>query len=104
MWLEQVVTRTSLAKQLIIGNIGKLGAMNASLGYSDDDGIEFGEEVLKLAEEFKVPEGCAGCGTSGRDDGGELLRCARCKTERYCSVECQKRCWKFHKGNCGGSA
>src|SRR6185437_11865851 len=27
------------------------------------------------------------------------LRCARCHRSMYCSVECQKADWKFHKTN-----
>ncbi|CAM6120160.1 unnamed protein product [Calypogeia fissa] len=29
-----------------------------------------------------------------------LLRCSACKTVRYCSVVCQRREWKLHKGEC----
>jgi hypothetical protein len=100
MFLGEVVGRTALAKQLILDNTGKLNAMNASVGYSDDDGIEFGPEILALAETLKVPEGCAGCGMSERPDGKDLLLCARCKAEKYCSAECQKKCWKIHKRTC----
>lgn len=29
-----------------------------------------------------------------------LKLCSRCKEVRYCSAECQKAHWPFHKGNC----
>jgi hypothetical protein len=104
MWLGEVVGRTTLAKQLILDDTGKLDAMNAGMGYSDDADVEFGPEILALAEMLQVPEGCAGCGMSERADGKDLLVCARCKTEKYCSTGCQKKCWKVHKRACTGVA
>ena len=86
MWLGEVVGRTSMAKQLILDNTGKLNATNASVAYSHDEGIEFGPEILALAEMLKAPEGCAGCGMSERPDGKDMLVCARCTGEKYCSV------------------
>lgn len=32
---------------------------------------------------------------------GKLSRCARCQDARYCSRECQRAAWKFHKRLCG---
>lgn len=31
----------------------------------------------------------------------ELKRCGKCKGQRYCSVECQKKMWANHKLLCG---
>lgn len=31
----------------------------------------------------------------------KLSRCARCQDARYCSRECQRSAWKFHKRLCG---
>lgn len=54
--------------------------------------------VTKEAEEpAPEKEVCAGCGASA---GVKLLSCARCKTQRYCSKECQVACWKVHKKVC----
>lgn len=39
---------------------------------------------------------CANCGTA---QGVEFM-CARCVTEAYCSVECQRGRWKAHKATC----
>jgi hypothetical protein len=39
---------------------------------------------------------CMGCGAE--IDG--KLRCSRCVAAAYCSVECQKKMWKFHKKCC----
>jgi hypothetical protein len=97
MFIGEVVGRAALAKQPILDNTGKLNAMNASVGYSNDDGVEFGPEILALAETLKVPEGCAG---SGMMDGKHLLLCARCKAEKYCSAEYQRKCWKLHRRTC----
>jgi len=38
------------------------------------------------------------CGHCG--EHGKLKICDGCKAVRYCSVECQKRSWKKHKGIC----
>jgi hypothetical protein len=104
MWLDEVVGRTALAKQLILDDTGKLDAMNASVGYSSDPGVELGPEIMSLAESLKVPEGCAGRGMSEKPYGKDLLLCARCKGEKYCSTECQRKCWKVHKRTCTGAA
>ncbi|KAF8551991.1 hypothetical protein OG21DRAFT_1604998 [Imleria badia] len=39
---------------------------------------------------------CRSCGKQG----GSLSVCAKCKTVRYCSKECQVKDWKDHKKNC----
>lgn len=31
----------------------------------------------------------------------KLTRCSRCKTTRYCSVDCQSKDWSEHKKVCG---
>lgn len=38
------------------------------------------------------------CPVCGKRDG--LRKCARCKRQVYCSVECQKKHWKHHKVTC----
>jgi TPR repeat protein len=64
-------------------------------------GAEFAIERLV---QLKV---CSGCGAPGA--AGAMHSCAGCKsptgatTTRYCTRECQKRHWKTHKVNCGGS-
>lgn len=41
---------------------------------------------------------CAQCGTSSREK--DLKRCSRCKSVTYCSAECQKAGWSYHKDHC----
>ena len=43
---------------------------------------------------------CYQCGTSGVD----VLKCSRCKQAAFCSKECQKKKWKFHKQSCRPSS
>ncbi|GAQ90657.1 hypothetical protein KFL_006680060 [Klebsormidium nitens] len=31
---------------------------------------------------------------------GELKRCSRCKSARYCSAQCQRADWKEHRKTC----
>ena len=33
-------------------------------------------------------------------EGGELKRCSRCQITRYCSVQCQRKDWDFHRFAC----
>ena len=39
---------------------------------------------------------CGSCGATGND----MLVCARCKTQSYCTRQCQKIHWKLHKPEC----
>ena len=51
-----------------------------------------------VISQFKVP-GCSLCGkpVQSRNDG---LLCKRCKATQYCSENCQRADWKFHKYVC----
>ena len=49
-------------------------------------------------------EVCAVCRKDNTDPSTPLQRCARCKTQCYCSRECQKADWKMHKKSCGQSS
>ena len=45
--------------------------------------------------------GLYACKKGAQDLGGKkLLTCGRCKWMKYCSAECQKADWAFHKGVC----
>ncbi|EPY29578.1 MYND finger domain-like protein [Strigomonas culicis] len=46
---------------------------------------------------------CFKCGTRAAP-GTALMRCSRCKVAKYCSAECQKSDWKFHKQVCASAA
>ena len=39
--------------------------------------------------------------TKPESESLRLLCCTRCKSAAYCSAECQKADWKFHKKVCG---
>ena len=42
---------------------------------------------------------CSNCKHPPKE-GGELKRCSRCHITRYCSVQCQKKDWDFHRFAC----
>jgi hypothetical protein len=97
---QEVIGRAVQAKMLTIDETGILRTMNASARYKDDDGVEFTDEIKKLADNLDAFPGCAACGKEKRADGKALLLCARCKREKYCSTDCQKKRWKKHKQEC----
>ena len=43
---------------------------------------------------------CATCGAANKGDGSKLDSCGGCGPRKYCSKQCQKKHWKFHKGIC----
>lgn len=45
---------------------------------------------------ISIPRLCGFCG-----DFADELRCGRCKSRFYCSVDCQREEWKWHKPVCG---
>ena len=99
---EDVMSRSAMAGALIRDMTGKLERGNAAVGYSDDEGVDFGDEVKELAGKLvDLPVLCETCDARERKRGGVLLQCAKCKRTRYCSVECQKGDWKRHKKSCG---
>ena len=42
-------------------------------------------------------DGCTSCGRKETADGQPLLKCTKCRTQLYCSRECQLSDWKRHK-------
>ncbi|KAF3007631.1 hypothetical protein E8E13_008364 [Curvularia kusanoi] len=54
---EDIVGRGAMAKSLIQDETGKLEAMNASVGYSHDEGVEFTDEIKTAAVRLMdIPE------------------------------------------------
>ncbi|KAI1420729.1 hypothetical protein F5Y12DRAFT_719251 [Xylaria sp. FL1777] len=59
-----------------------------------------------FADETNIPamarssNTCGTCGKTKGKNGKELLTCSRCKKQKYCSPECQRANWPFHKGVC----
>jgi hypothetical protein len=58
--------------------------------------------VLQESLSVKVPlAGMTSCAACGKINTTKChKKCARCKTVRYCDVECQKTHWKVHKCEC----
>ena len=52
--------------------------------------------IRKHGVRSPMPLACANCGLGGAG----LKKCARCRTVRYCSEECQKKDWAAHKAAC----
>ena len=64
------------------------------LGQVDDD-----ENVRTLDRQPEKLKVCANCNATA-PPGGKLRACAGCNAVRYCSRECQKEAWKYHKKHC----
>lgn len=62
----------------------------------DLDFADLPERVQRVVN--GVGTGGAFCGHCRRE--GASLRCSRCKVVKYCSIECQKIHFAFHKKNC----
>lgn len=58
--------------------------------------MEMTEEAYNEIAEFKPDVKCANCDYHYPS----MMKCSACKTERYCSSECQKSHWKVHKKVC----
>ena len=54
------------------------------------------KSMLKEDGEVPVRSKCVGC---GRHDV-QLMQCKRCHAGRYCSKDCQKKCWQDHEILC----
>ena len=58
--------------------------------------VKLPEHVKRLADGIDAPPpSCGHCRKSSAS-----LRCSRCKCVKYCSLECQKEHFSFHKQNC----
>lgn len=52
-----------------------------------------------------MADACAHCSKTAADcNVATLNQCAKCKTTRYCSRDCQKADWKVHKKMCANQA
>jgi MYND finger len=59
-------------------------------------------ELARTIMDRNAPLSCDYCGEpdSKDPDAKKLLRCGKCKTEKYCDKQCQKNDWKIHKKHC----
>ena len=51
------------------------------------------------SEDNEVDRVCSNCKHPPKE-GGELKRCSCCHIPRYCSVQCQRKDWDFHRLTC----
>ena len=57
------------------------------------------ENSFDIAEVISEANKCSNCNRQP-PAGVELKRCSRCHIAKYCSVECQKKDWDFHRFAC----
>ncbi len=73
---------------------GFLASLFESMGVRDDDSsaaaVPGSNDAVK----------CAGCKHGSSTFDHPLKKCAGCAMVQYCSKECQKRDWKYHKLTC----
>ena len=50
------------------------------------------------SETVRSDKTISSCRVCGKQD--ELKNCSRCKSVKYCSIECQRKDWPQHKGSC----
>ncbi|KAL7619536.1 hypothetical protein AAE478_010076 [Parahypoxylon ruwenzoriense] len=43
---------------------------------------------------------CRSCNATESKNGGQLMKCSRCREVSYCSQECQRKDWKKHRMEC----
>ena len=58
-----------------------------------------GDNSFDIAEVISEINTCSNC-KSQPQAGVELERCSRCQITKYCSVDCQKKDWDFHRFAC----
>jgi hypothetical protein len=105
--MEELVTgvdEIDLLAELLTENAAKLdpGFVNKYARPGTPLAVSVLTAVPKLAEKEYyrlLSDYCSGCGTSGC----QMMDCGRCKSVRYCSRECQRKQWKFHKSSCSQS-
>ena len=59
---------------------------------SDDNSFDISEVISEINT-------CSNCKRQPQA-GVELKRCSRCQITKYCSVDCQKKDWDFHRFAC----
>ncbi|XP_018895705.2 uncharacterized protein [Bemisia tabaci] len=75
-----------------------------SLVFSAPHVEKCGTEIPNPDFQALLADRCEKCGSDKKENGpaGEqaLFNCSKCKSVKYCSVECQKSDWKMHKKSC----
>ncbi|GLB37343.1 putative MYND finger [Lyophyllum shimeji] len=68
---------------------------------TDDSRMRPMMQAAKLMIEKNLTNcGAPGCGRPQREDGSDLMQCARCKSAVYCGSDHQKKAWPQHKALC----
>lgn len=57
-------------------------------------------DTKSLLGGLEAKDRCANCGATEAKGGGLLRRCRACMKVMYCGMECQKKDWKKHRGEC----
>mmetsp|Transcript_23290 Transcript_23290/g.43785 ORF Transcript_23290/g.43785 Transcript_23290/m.43785 type:complete len:190 (-) Transcript_23290:146-715(-) len=79
---------------------GRFAAAVADVS-DDETGVKFpelGEDDIQVPKEEQPRVECGNCACG--IPLGEQLRCGRCTKAMYCSRDCQKEDWKFHRRVC----
>ena len=66
------------------------------LQQTDTDSDDNSFDILEVISEVNT---CSNCKRQPQA-GVELKRCSRCQINKYCSVDCQKKDWDFHRFAC----
>jgi hypothetical protein len=109
--LLPAVVAAAAAPQLPSQHQGSSSSSSSRFGELSEHVEAFAQQVLQWSMTFcghfatscccNNPA-CANMASSSEQElvGGKKCVCSRCVTARYCSKECQKAVWPYHKQNC----
>ncbi|KAI0886802.1 uncharacterized protein GGS22DRAFT_117733 [Annulohypoxylon maeteangense] len=65
-----------------------------------EDVVDWNLLKTQDGSDFNHIDKCRNCNATNNKQGGDLLKCSRCKEVFYCSPECQRKDWKKHRMEC----